>query len=84
MNAAANRRNSEKGYDVNLDDYVAEGVETVIPYKGKVKEVLEQLIGGLRSGMSYLGVDSIEDMSKNADFIKMSPAGLSESKPHIK
>lgn len=82
--AAANRRNSEKGYDVNLDDYVAEGVETVIPYKGKVKEVLEQLIGGLRSGMSYLGVDSIEDMPKNADFIKMSPAGLSESKPHIK
>lgn len=82
--AAANRRNSEKGYDVNLEDYVAEGVETVIPYKGKVKEVLDQLIGGLRSGMSYLGVDTIEDMPKNADFIKMSPAGLSESKPHIK
>lgn len=82
--AAASRRTSEKGYDVNLDDYVPEGVETVIPYKGRVKEVLDQLIGGLRSGMSYLGVDTIEDMPKNADFIRMSPAGLSESKPHIK
>ncbi|RYY00157.1 guanosine monophosphate reductase, partial [bacterium] len=81
--AAESRGKSEKGYEVSLDDYVAEGVETVIPYKGKAKEVMDQLIGGLRSGMSYLGVDSIEDMSKNADFIKMSPAGLSESKPHI-
>ncbi len=81
--AAESRGKSEKGYEVSLDDYVPEGVETVIPYKGKAKEVVDQLVGGLRSGMSYLGVDSIEDMAKNADFIKMSPSGLYESKPHI-
>ncbi len=80
--AAASRLNAEKGYDVSLDDYVPEGIETVMPYKGRVKEVMEQLVGGLRSGMSYLGVNNIEDMRKNADFIKMSPAGWSESKPH--
>jgi IMP dehydrogenase len=82
FDAAASRKNSEKGYDVNLDEYVPEGIETVIPYKGRVKEVMEQLIGGLRSGMSYLGVNNIEDMAKNAEFVKISPAGWSESKPH--
>lgn len=82
FDAALNRQNTEKGYNVNLDDYVPEGIETVIPYKGKVKEILDQLLGGLRSGMSYLGVSCIEDMPKHADFIKMSSSGLTESKPH--
>ncbi|MBC7472668.1 MAG: IMP dehydrogenase [Candidatus Sericytochromatia bacterium] len=80
--AAASRTNTEKGYEINMTDYVPEGVETTIPYKGKVKEVMDQLVGGIRSGMSYLGVNEIEDMTKNADFIKMTAAGWHESKPH--
>lgn len=84
FDAAANRIDAEKGYEVNLNDYVPEGIETVMPYKGRTKEVMEQLIGGLRSGMSYLGVNSIEDLPKNADFIKISSAGWTESKPHAK
>ncbi|GIW21267.1 MAG: hypothetical protein KatS3mg068_0274 [Candidatus Sericytochromatia bacterium] len=84
FDAAANRTTKEKGYNLDLNDYVPEGIETTISYKGKVKEVLEQLVGGLRSGMSYLGVSNIEDMPKYAEFIKISQAGLFESKPHAK
>lgn len=84
FDAAANRTTKEKGYNLDLNDYVPEGIETTISYKGKVREVLEQLVGGLRSGMSYLGVSTVEDMPKYAEFIKMSQAGWSESKPHAK
>jgi len=84
FDAAANRTTKEKGYNLDLNDYVPEGIETTISYKGKVREVLEQLIGGLRSGMSYLGVSTIEDMPKYAEFIKISQAGWQESKPHAK
>jgi IMP dehydrogenase len=84
FDAAANRTTKEKGYNLDLNDYVPEGIETTISYKGKVREVLEQLVGGLRSGMSYLGVSTVEDMPKYAEFIKISQAGWSESKPHAK
>lgn len=82
FDAALNRQSREKGYEVNLTDYVPEGIETVIPYKGKAEEVIYQLVGGIRSGMSYLGVESIEQMVKSAEFIRMTSAGWSESRPH--
>ena len=66
----------------DLDGVVAEGVEAVVPYKGKVSDVIKQLIGGLRSGLSYCGVNNLEDLRKNAEFIKITKAGLIESKPH--
>jgi len=61
---------------------VPEGVEAVVPYRGNVSEVLEQLIGGLRSGLSYGGAFTIEELWENADFMQISAAGLFESKPH--
>ncbi|MDP8011830.1 MAG: IMP dehydrogenase [Thermoplasmata archaeon] len=62
--------------------YVAEGVEGAVPYKGKVEDVVFQLIGGLKSGMGYVGASNIEELRKNAKFIRMTGEGLRESHPH--
>jgi IMP dehydrogenase len=80
--AARNRQSAEKGYEVDLDSYVPEGIETVMPYKGKVHEVIGQLMGGLRSGMSYLGAHTLPEMVEKAEFVRISPAGWHESTPH--
>lgn len=60
----------------------AEGESTQIPCKGSVANVVEELMGGLRSGMTYLGVDNLAAMSESALFIQMTASGMSESKPH--
>lgn len=60
----------------------AEGVDTRIACKGPVAEVINELTGGLRSGMTYLGVDQIPAMRENGLFMEMSASGMSESKPH--
>ncbi|MDI1494849.1 MAG: inosine-5'-monophosphate dehydrogenase [Cenarchaeum symbiont of Oopsacas minuta] len=66
----------------DLNDYVAEGVEAMVPYKGSVNDILKQLTGGIRSGLSYCGAHTISQMQQNAEFIKMSRAGFAESQPH--
>ncbi len=66
----------------DLNDYVAEGVEAMVPYKGSVTDILKQLTGGIRSGLSYCGAHTIPQMQKNAEFIKMSGAGFAESQSH--
>jgi IMP dehydrogenase len=65
-----------------MDEYVAEGVEAFVPYRGKVKDVLNQLVGGLRSGMSYSGAHSIAEFQEKAIFVRMTGNGLKESLPH--
>lgn len=65
-----------------IEEYVSEGVEAAVPYRGSVKEVLTQLVGGIQSGMSYCGVHSIEELHAQAVFVRMTPAGLKESLPH--
>lgn len=66
----------------DLNDYVAEGVEAMVPYKGSVTDIIKQLTGGIRSGLSYCGANDIPQMQQNAEFIKMSTAGYAESQPH--
>jgi len=66
----------------DVEEIVPEGVEAMVPYKGKASEIIKQLIGGLRSGLSYCGVNNLEDLKKNAEFIKITEAGKIESKPH--
>lgn len=61
---------------------VAEGVEAVVPYRGHVRELLYQLIGGLRSGLSYGGARSIQELQETAEFIEITPAGIRESDSH--
>jgi IMP dehydrogenase len=63
-------------------DYVPEGVEGRVPYKGPVSGILYQLIGGLRAAMGYTGSATIAEMGKNCDFVKISGAGLRESHVH--
>jgi IMP dehydrogenase len=78
-------RNKREGNDLTheeIEDYVAEGVEAAVPYRGKAREVLTQLVGGLQSGMSYSGVHSIEELQEKAIFVRMTGAGLKESGPH--
>lgn len=60
----------------------AEGESTQIPCKGSVTNVIEELMGGLRSGMTYLGVDGLKAMGEAALFMQMTASGMSESKPH--
>ena len=66
----------------DLNDYVAEGVEAMVPYKGSVTDIISQITGGIRSGLSYCGAHNIEQMHQNAEFIKISRAGFAESQPH--
>jgi IMP dehydrogenase len=65
-----------------LSQVVAEGVEAMVPYRGPVREVLTQLVGGLRSGMSYSNAHNLEQLWQNARFVRITPAGLRESGPH--
>lgn len=61
---------------------VPEGVEARVEYKGDVSDIVFQIIGGLRSGMGYVGAATINDLRKNAQFVKITNAGLRESHPH--
>jgi len=72
----------EHSTEQRLNSIVAEGVEALIPYKGKVADVIYQLGGALKSGMSYCNAKTIPALWKNARFIKITDAGLRESKSH--
>jgi IMP dehydrogenase len=61
---------------------VPEGIEARVPYKGPVSDVLFQLIGGLRSGMGYVGAGTLEELRERARFVRQSSTGLRESHPH--
>ena len=83
--ASIGRKSKETGsvsLEEDLNDYVAEGVEAMVPYKGSVTDILKQMTGGVRSGLSYCGAHTIPAMQKNAEFIRMSRAGFAESQPH--
>lgn len=79
---AALGRKAREDNDSSMEEVVPEGVEAMVPYKGSAKDVIKQLIGGLRSGISYCGSKNIKEMQKNAELIRITPAGLRESKPH--
>lgn len=61
---------------------VAEGVEGLVPVTGTVKEILDQSIGGIKSGMYYVGCKSVDELWEKAKFIKITQASLTESHPH--
>ena len=65
-----------------IEENVPEGVEGLIPYKGRVEEVVKQLVGGLRSGMSYSGAHTLLELRQKAEFMKITSAGHKESLPH--
>ncbi|KIO96505.1 inosine-5-monophosphate dehydrogenase [Levilactobacillus brevis] len=61
---------------------VPEGIEARVEYKGSVNDIIFQMVGGLRSGMGYTGSATIQDLIDNAQFVRISNAGLIESHPH--
>lgn len=64
------------------DKLVPEGIEGRVPYRGRIRDVLHQLIGGLRSSMGYVGAPSLEEFFKKAEFVEITSAGLKESHVH--
>ena len=68
--------------DRGPDKLVPEGVEGRVPYKGSLGPFVYQLVGGLRAGMGYCGTRTIEELRKDARFIRVSPASVRESHPH--
>lgn len=67
---------------VEADSLVPEGIEGMVPYRGELLHVLHQLVGGVRSGLGYIGCKNLEALRKNAEFVKISSQGLKESHVH--
>ena len=61
---------------------VPEGIEGRVAYKGSAADIIFQMVGGLRSGMGYVGAHNLEELRENTQFVRMSGAGLRESHPH--
>lgn len=64
------------------DEIIPEGVEAATPYKGSVENELFQLVGGMRSGMGYVGAGTIPEFKRRAEFVRVSPAGQTEGHAH--
>ena len=68
--------------DVASDKFVPEGIEGRVPYKGLVINVINQLIGGVRQSMGYVGCRTIEEMQRDSQFVEITNAGMTESHVH--
>jgi IMP dehydrogenase len=68
--------------DANVDKFVPEGIEGMVPYKGSVLQIIFQLAGGLRSSMGYCGCGTIDEMRSKAEFCEITSAGMRESHVH--
>jgi IMP dehydrogenase len=71
-----------KDVDGEDEDFVPEGVEAATPYKGSLESELTQLVGGMRSGMGYVGAETIPEFKRRAEFVRVSRAGQQEGHPH--
>ena len=81
MSAGSSNRYFQKNYK-DKSKFVPEGVEGRVEYKGNVSKIIYQLKGGLKSSMGYIGAKKLEDIKKNAKFIKITKAGFYESMVH--
>ena len=80
--AAMEAGSKDRYFQAESKKLVPEGVEGRVPYKGVLADSIYQMVGGLRAGMGYCGAATIDDLRKNAEFIKITGAGLAESHPH--
>ncbi|MFK2827224.1 IMP dehydrogenase [Bacillus sp. B190/17] len=79
---AMEKGSKDRYFQEDAKKFVPEGIEGRIPYKGPVSETIYQLVGGLRAGMGYCGTKDLTELRENAQFIRMTGAGLKESHPH--
>ena len=84
MGSIAGMENGSKDryFQTDAKKLVPEGVEGRVAYKGTVEDTVFQLLGGLRSGMGYCGVGTIDELKENGKFVKITAASLKESHPH--
>ncbi|MCF7923429.1 MAG: IMP dehydrogenase [Candidatus Marinimicrobia bacterium] len=80
--SAMNAGSADRYFQETTQKLVPEGIEGRVPYRGALKDVVYQLIGGLRAGMGYCGTANIDELRKKAQFVKITGAGLKESHPH--
>lgn len=80
--AAMKDGSGDRYFQTNTKKYVPEGVEGRVDYKGPVGEVVYQLLGGLKSGMGYVGSKDLNELYEKAKLVKISPASLIENHPH--
>jgi len=79
----AMRKGSSDRYGQNASGkLVAEGVEGRVPYRGRLSDMVFQLLGGVRSGMGYIGAHDLEELRDKAEFVRITAGGLKESHPH--
>jgi len=80
--AAMQKGSKDRYFQEENTKLVPEGVEGRVPYKGPLSETVYQMVGGLKSGMGYVGAKNLEELMKKAKFVKISNAGLTENHPH--
>jgi IMP dehydrogenase len=80
--AAMRQGSSDRYYQTDPRKIVPEGVEGRVPYRGPLSETIHQLVGGLRSGMGYVGARNLQELREKARFIRITNSGLRESHPH--
>ncbi|RAL23473.1 IMP dehydrogenase [Thermoflavimicrobium daqui] len=79
---AMQQGSTDRYFQENQQKLVPEGIEGRVPYKGPLADTVYQLIGGIRAGMGYCGVKTIEELKENTRFIRITNASLRESHPH--
>lgn len=82
LGAMQSGKSSDLYFQKGKTRYVPEGVEALTPYKGPLKDIVWQMVGGLKSGMGYIGASTIAEIPRQARFIHITVAGLKESHPH--
>ncbi len=80
MQKGSNDRYFQEG--TATDKLVPEGIEGMVPYRGKMSQVIHQLVGGLRASMGYVGAENIPTFQEKAEFVEITSAGLKESHVH--
>ena len=85
LTANIDRQEVERGREVEPEDWervIAEGVEAMVPVRGPVRDIVYQLVGGVRSGLSYAGAATLAELCANAEFVRVTTAGRAESHAH--
>jgi IMP dehydrogenase len=82
LGAMKKGKSSDRYFQEGSKKYVPEGVEGLVQYKGHTEEIIFHILGGLRSGMGYIGAHTISEMYDQAQFVKITKAGREESHPH--
>jgi len=82
LGAMMSRRSADRYGQEKLEKFVPEGIEGRVPYRGRLSDVVYQLVGGLRSGMGYVGARDLEELRRKAKFVRITWAGYKESHVH--